>query len=273
MTLSSILQTTIFTSLFLAAIPLYAQKAHRDLRMGDGAYRLEDFAEAEENYRRAEVRQPGLQSWYNLGNALYRQERYEEAAGYYKKSAEAAADPALRARALHNLGNAQFQQGKLPEAIDAYKQALRNNPNDAGTRQNLAMALQQRAESEGQEANGQNSKGQEANGKEQRAEGEGANGQNSKGQGANGKEQMERNDIPMTKEIGRADGAKRHPDDEGNRESGEANGQPAPENNPQPSIPRSEAEKLLQIMEREEQKVQQRLRRATSTPPKSSKDW
>lgn len=257
MTLSNILQTALFMLLSLAALPLYAQKAHRDLRLGDGAYRLEDFAEAEQSYRRAELRQPGLQSWYNLGNALYRQERYEEAAGYFKKSAEAAADPALRARALHNLGNAQFQQGKLPEAIDAYKQALRNNPNDAGTRQNLAMALQE-AESREQEAK---SGEQEAESMGQRAEDEGTSG------------------------------AKRDPDEEGNRESKkqEVKGQEGkgqgvneqeardasttPGSNPQPSIPRSEVEKLLQIMEREEQKVQQRLRRATSTPPKSSKDW
>ncbi|HRD83410.1 MAG TPA: hypothetical protein PLL53_21800, partial [Saprospiraceae bacterium] len=43
--------------------------------------------------------------------------------------------------------------------------------------------------------------------------------------------------------------------------------------NPKPGTRNAETDQLLQIMAREEQKVQQRLRRAGSAAPKSAKDW
>ncbi len=248
---------------------LSAQDAHRDLLRGDRAYRQGNFSEAGEYYRNAARVQPGLQSWHNLGNSLYRQGNYAEAAEYYRKAADAALDATARAQAWHNLGNAQFQQGDMTAAVEAYKNALRHNPQDADTRHNLVLALKERQGTEGKEQRAE-SRGQRADGAERpprrvnspddegnrESRGQGAE---RKGQSAGGYQQRERQEG---KGSGSAAG-----------EAGTAQSdKQAGSEKPQP-MNKSEAEQLLQIMEREEQKVQSRLRRAATAPPKSAKDW
>ena len=58
----------------------------------------------------------------------------------FRKAAENTTDPEIRAEAYHNMGNALLEQKKYEESINAYKQALRNNPEDADTKYNLAYA-------------------------------------------------------------------------------------------------------------------------------------
>ncbi len=254
-------QSLVFVVLGGFATVLPAQNAHRELLRGDRAYRQNNYAEAEQYYRQAENKQSGVQSWYNLGNSLYQQEQYEEAAAHFRKAAEASTDPHMRARAWYNLGNAQFRQGDLPAAIEAYKNALRNNPQDADTRHNLALAQKER-------------EGQRAEGREQRAE--------SGEQKVEGGEEGERKDVspdagrqsrekPQDGSHSAATGNSPGQPANGSGSEGKPSGEPAAGNR-QP-MNNSEAEKLLQIMEREEQRVQQRMRRAASSPPKSAKDW
>ncbi len=248
----------------MAASPLLAQNAHRELLQGDRAYRQGDYSESEQRYRRAELKQPGSQSWYNLGNSLYQQKRFDEAAGYFSKAAEGSAEPSLRSRALHNLGNAQLQQGDASGAVESYKQALRLSPGDADTRKNLALALRiqeaQKAEEQAQKAAEQS---QNAGQQDQKS--------SDQDQGSEGSEQSEEaqpresqsdsgNPQPATGNRSTSDRRR-----DGTRQPGDEEAEP--------SMNKTEAEKLLQIMEKEEQKVQQRVRRATSAPPRSSKDW
>ena len=111
---------------------------------GNQLFRKKDFAGAEKKY------QEGLQkdtsksvTSYNLGNALYRQKKYEEAGQAYANSLDMK-NPDSLSKGWYNLGNSMFQQQKLDESINAYKEALRNNPNDEQARYNLAMAQKMR---------------------------------------------------------------------------------------------------------------------------------
>ncbi len=112
------------------------------MREGNKQYNAEKAEDAEKSYRRAlDVDEKSNMATFNLGDALYRQKKYEEAGKEFEKAASETTDKMDKSRAYHNLGNSYLQQQKLKESIEAYKQALRNNPNDADTKYNLSYAM------------------------------------------------------------------------------------------------------------------------------------
>jgi tetratricopeptide (TPR) repeat protein len=122
------------------------------VREGNRQYNLKKAADAERSYRKAlDVDEKSNLATFNLGNAMYRQQKFEEAGKEFEKAASAATDKTDKALAYHNLGNSYLQQQKLKESIEAYKQALRNNPNDLETKYNLSFALNLLKEQEQQQ--------------------------------------------------------------------------------------------------------------------------
>ncbi len=112
------------------------------MREGNRQYEADKPVDAETSYRRAlDVDEKSNKATFNLGDALYRQKKYDEAGRQFEKAASETTDKIDKSRAYHNLGNSYLQQQKLKEGIEAYKQALRNNPNDADTKYNLSYAL------------------------------------------------------------------------------------------------------------------------------------
>ncbi|MDO4190691.1 MAG: tetratricopeptide repeat protein, partial [Bacteroidales bacterium] len=129
-----------FSLLFCTA--LSAQQEARDVRRGNRLYHKDDYVNAEVEYRRGlEKNDKSFSSTYNLGNSLFRQEKYEEAAKQYGQAVNLAGDDKKRkAACYHNMGNAMLKAGQIEQSIVAYKQALRNVPTDDDTRYNLALA-------------------------------------------------------------------------------------------------------------------------------------
>jgi tetratricopeptide (TPR) repeat protein len=129
---------------------LHAQKAERkNVRDGNKLYTNEKYTEAEVAYRKSlEVNPRSIEGTYNLGDALYKQQKYPEAAEQYQLIAGQAEkllqdDPANAQRmgqVFHNLGNIGMQNKEYAKSIEAYKQSLRLNPKDDETRYNLALA-------------------------------------------------------------------------------------------------------------------------------------
>lgn len=119
----------------------WAQKypERREIRTGNRSYGNENYSGAETSYRRALEKNPASQeAAFNLSDALYKQERYDEAA---QTAAQVAADTTLtdnRASAYYNQGNALFKQRKLEEALEAYKNSMRLNPDDQEAKFNYA---------------------------------------------------------------------------------------------------------------------------------------
>lgn len=141
------------------------QQDRKLIRQGNEAYESGNYRDAEIHYRKGLERNPVTEGGaYNLGNSLYRQESFSEAAQQYERAIASMADPLTTAKAYHNLGNAQVKEGKLKEAIEAYKQALRLNPADEDTRYNLSWAqrrMQQQQQEQGQEQEQDEGQGQD----------------------------------------------------------------------------------------------------------------
>ena len=130
---------------------LVAQNERKHVRSGNKIYQkaVKDttkidtaaFARAETEYRKALNKKPTDKYWnFNLADAVYKQNRFDEAAGKFSELAEQMTNPVEKARAYHNLGNSQLMNQKIDESIESYKKALRQNPTDLETKYNLAYA-------------------------------------------------------------------------------------------------------------------------------------
>src|SRR5690348_15484054 len=79
---------------------------NKEIRRGNKAYAKEEFSQAEQNYRHALTEDSSsFKAAFNLGDALYTQKRYEEAAQQFGHAAQMAGDKNDKAKAYHNLGN------------------------------------------------------------------------------------------------------------------------------------------------------------------------
>jgi tetratricopeptide (TPR) repeat protein len=77
---------------------------------------------------------------YNLGGALYKNGRLDEAEALYRALGSDGRSE-IAAAARFNLGNALFQKQDFRGAAGAYRDALRLTPGDEATRRNLELAL------------------------------------------------------------------------------------------------------------------------------------
>lgn len=132
----------IMVTLLVATLTATAQKEERKaIREGNSQYKDQKFSEAEIAYRKAlDVNSKSPEAMFNLGDALYRQGKYQQAAEQFAMTGELTPDRAKKAQAYHNLGNAMLKSRDYQKSIEAYKQALRMNPKDDDTRFNLALA-------------------------------------------------------------------------------------------------------------------------------------
>lgn len=144
----------LLTIIFLSTVSLlYAQQESPDVRLGNKQYNDSNYVDAEVNYRRAvDKNDQSFEAHYNLGDALFRQEKYPEALEQYAKAEQILQnDDTSRKEQLasrmadtyHNMGNALYAQQQYDKAVAAYQQSLRLNPKDNDTRYNLVKAMQQ----------------------------------------------------------------------------------------------------------------------------------
>jgi len=228
--MAKIILLIVMTLFFLLRGDVYAQTELRSLRQGNDDYRNARFNEAEINYRKSlEINPTNYRALYNLGNALYRQENFEEAARILNSISETEMSRKNKAKVFHNLGNAYLKSNKLNESIEAYKNALRLNPNDMDTKYNLTYALSQlQQQQENQQCENEQNDEQEDN--------------QEQNQGQDENQQNEQNEQQQEQ--------------------------------PQNEISREDAERILDALERQEQNIQDKLKK-DQTPVRITieKDW
>jgi len=191
--------------LLTGGVPRQAATRNRE---GTQAYTEKRYGEAVDKYTEALTEAPeagGIS--YNLGNALYREQHYQDAATALARAAQGQ-DPSLRHRSLHNLGNTFFKMGKLPEALQAYRQALAARPDDRDTKINYEKALrlaQQQEQQQQKQPKSGDKKDEEKNEQEQQQQKENEQQQQQQQQEQNGGEQKEQNQPQEQKTESAAD--------------------------------------------------------------------
>ena len=228
---------------------VYSQSAHKLLQEGDMHYKNEQYELAEEAYRKAKDKGNDDKAAYNLGNTLYEQGRYEEALRQYQNSIGSTTDPEVLSEAYYNLGNAHVQNKKLGEGIEAYKKALELNPNDNDAIANLfntKLMMQQQQQQQQQKQQDQDQQENQENQENQHQQ-----------------EQQQEQDQQEQQE-------EQQDSQEGENESESEEQKPQEEKK---DLDKEDARKLLEIIDNEEKKVQEKLRKVNGKGKKPEKDW
>lgn len=239
----------------------YSQSDTKLLRSADDAYLSEQYDDAELLYRKARQAESSLQANFNLGNATFQQERYEEAVDHYTNAINKTKNDETSSDAYYNLGNAYFQFQKPEEAIEAYKQAIRKNPNNDEAKYNLAvlkeiLKQQQQQEQQQQQQNQDGESGDENEQNQEQQENQ-EDGEQEQKDGEQSDEQQESGEEKQ---------------DSTQNQSGEGAAFDSTRLEKQ-TLDSLDAAKLLQIIQSEEQKVQEKLRKYNSNRKKPDKDW
>lgn len=246
--------------LALLAVDAAAQQypERRQVRKGNRAYEKGNYQDAAGRYMRALGADPSsFEAQYNLGNALHRQEMYDQAAQVQQQAAaDSLAAPVDRAQAFYNLGNTQFRQQKYAEALESYKNSLRLNPDDPQAKFNYAYVKkllddqnQQNQDNKDNKDNKDDQNQDQQNGQNQQNPQEGQNDpQEGDGQGdGQGDDQQQ-------------DG---RPDKE---QEGEGRPQPA-------GISPAEQERMLDAIQAQEDKTQEKLKEKAGAVVRLKKNW
>ena len=260
-----------------------AQSERKMTRNGNTNYETGNFIDAEINYKKAlEKNSDLLEAQFNLGDALVKQERFDEALESFEKVCASTEDLNLKANALHNKGNVLLSQQDLEGAIESYKDALRINPKDNETRYNytyvkkLLDEQQQQQQNQDQEQNEDNQEKKKEEDKEQNEEGNDQEDQ--KNEGSENKDQ-ENSDNDDDKKDQQHNNDKTEQDQQDN---GQTDGEDSNEENqgeqqkPQENrLSPEEAQRLLDALNQQEEKVQDKMKKhkLKGAKVKIEKDW
>ena len=229
----------VFTALCMLIVSssLYGQEEREYVRKGNRLYKKGEFAGSEGMYRRAmEQDKPFEDAGFNLGDALYRQGRFGEAAAEFSRAVAASEGNSLKqSEGFYNLGNSLVKEQKFEESIEAYINSLKLNPDNIQAKHNLAWAqdqLKKQQEQQKQQQDQEKNKDQE--------------------QDKNKDDQQDKNDQQQDKQ-----------DQEGQ------------EQQQQQSISREDAKRLLDALAANEKETQEKVQRdkAAGAKVRVIKNW
>ena len=238
----------------------------RMLRTGNEDYEKEKYTEAEVNYRRALDADPSSKmAAYNIGNALFRQGKYDEAARQYGDLTDKERPDDGKVESAgnwYNLGNSLYMQGKYAESIEAYKNSLRRNPDDHEARYNLRMAQLKLQQQQQQQQQQQNQDNQQQNQNNQQQNQQNQNNQQNRD---NDKDKEKQQNSPQEQQN-------QNPQNSGRQED-----RPADNGQPQPGeMSRENAQQILDAMQQDEKATQEKVQKALleqRKKRKTDKEW
>lgn len=294
-----VMRTVLLAVLLVRCGDAFAQdyRERSSIRSGNRAYEEQDYKGSEEKYRAALEKQPAsYEAAFNLGDALYKQGRYEESSQVFDSLSRS---PLLSAeqmsRVYHNMGNALFAQQKLQEAAESYKQSLRARPDDLETKYNLAYVQklledqqqnQQNNQNQQQDnQNGQGNNGQNQQNQDQQNQQNGDDGQDNNDEGQNDRNNGDRNrqgdndsnNGQNDRNDQNGDGDRRQDNDRPDNGSGDNPDRRDGDGHRQPregQISREDAENILDALQQQEDRTREKVnaQRAVGVAA-SGKNW
>lgn len=251
----------IFTAIFaLVTSCILAQNMpERGLvRKGNRQFGRERYERSVDSYTRALEASPDcFEAGYNLSNALFRSERYDKAEqtlkGFITDSTRTEKE---RAEAYYNLGNTQFMQQKLQEALESYRNSLRLNPDDMEAKYNYAYTKKLLEQQQQQEQNQDNNENQDQNKEQQQNQGQDNQNNQDQKQDKDNQQQNDQKQEPNQDQKGNPD----------KQEQGEGQQQ-------QGGISPQEREAMLEAIQAQEDKTQEKVKEKQGVVVFGNKNW
>ncbi|MBR2032785.1 MAG: tetratricopeptide repeat protein [Alistipes sp.] len=218
------------------------------VRKGNRQFKREQFEKSVDSYQRAlQHDSTSFEAKYDLASALYRTERYEKAEktllGIVNDTTRTELE---RGEVAYNLGNTQFAQQKYKEALSSYRQAMRCNPNDEDAKFNYAFTKRLIQQQEQQQQN------QDQN-------------QDNKEQNQDKQDQQQQQDK---QKENKQDQQQQQPQNQDSKEE-----QQQGEQRPEGAMTPEQQEALLQAIQAEEDKTQDKLKEKAGVLIRGNKNW
>ncbi|MEG8946880.1 tetratricopeptide repeat protein [Rosettibacter firmus] len=158
----------IYTLLLISTSISFAQSYRNLINEGVELYKNKKFADAEVNFKKGLEKKSDLfEGHFNLGDAYYKQGRYDEAIQAYKNALSFTKDKINKSKVYHNIGNSFLKSQRYKESIEAYKNALKLNPDDLDTKYNLSYALKYLNQNQNQQKQNKDQNKQDKNNQNQ----------------------------------------------------------------------------------------------------------
>ena len=258
--MNRVIYIVVALSLFVVAEGVAQKMPERGwTRVGNIAHLLKSFPHSVAAYEKALEQNPDLfEAQYNLASAMIETQRYDAA----EKILSTLALDTLRTEKerrdiLYNLGNAQFAQQKYDKALESYRNVMRMNPDDEDAKFNYAYTkLMQQQQQQDQNQN-QDQQQQEQNQDQN---------QDNKDKGQNDQNQ---NDQNQDKED------KNNPQNQNNspQNQDKQKEEQQQNNTPRNGISPEQQEAMLQAIQAEEDKTQDKLKEQAGGYIYNSKNW
>jgi Ca-activated chloride channel homolog len=225
----------------------------RMIQNGNSLYGQKRYKEAAIDYAKVVAKNPtytpGL---FNLGNSLYQQKQYDSSRRVMQTTARVAKDKDNKAAANYNIGNTYMAQQKWEDAINSYKQTLRANPQDADAKYNLSYAEQMMKKEQKEEKDKKDKKDKDKDKKDDKDK---------------DKDKDKKDDKDKDKKD---DKDKQEKDQDKDKKDDKEEQQPKS----QPSkLSQQKAEQLLNALQQEEKKLQEKMKKEKGIPVKMTQDW
>lgn len=236
--------------LFLGASFTYGQSFRSLINDGVDKYEKGNFNDAEVNFRKGMEKDiESYKAHFNMGDALYKQERYDEAAKSFMNALSLIDDDLVKSKAFHNIGNSLLKSQKLDESIEAYKNALKLNPNDLETKYNLSYALKMKQQQEQQEQQQDQNKDQ------------------------NQDQNQDQKDKQDQKEQENKDQQQQQQNKDKEKQDQQKDQQQQQQPQKKDEISKEEAKRILEALKNNEADLQKKLRKKKGKSVKKEKDW
>ena len=260
--MNRVIYIVVALSLFVVAEGVAQKMPERGwTRVGNIAHLLKSFPHSVAAYEKALEQNPDLfEAQYNLASAMIETQRYDAA----EKILSTLALDTLRTEKerrdiLYNLGNAQFAQQKYDKALESYRNVMRMNPDDEDAKFNYAYTkLMQQQQQQQQDQNQNQDQQQQEQNQDQN--------QDNKDKGQNDQNQ---NDQNQDKED------KNNPQNQNNspQNQDKQKEQQQQNNTPRNGISPEQQEAMLQAIQAEEDKTQDKLKEQAGGYIYNSKNW
>lgn len=235
-----------------------------EVRRGNRQYYKGNYEKSIERYERALGAAPeSFEAIYNLGNALYKAERFDKAEQTMRKAAaDSLRADGERAEAFYNLGNAQFKQQKYKEALESYKQSLRLNPDDQEAKYNYAYTKRLLDENKDGGGGGNDDQNQDKDqNQDQQQQGGGEDKQDGDRQQDDQKQQGDNQEQQ---------GDQQNPPQPDKGDEGDEQGEPQPV---PAGISPQEQEQMLDAIQAQEDRTQDKLKEKQGVVVRGKKNW
>ena len=256
------------------ALSATAQQERKFIREGNELFQKMDLEKAEVEYRKAaDQNSDSFEAAFNMADALYKQEKYDEALAQFSRLAQQETDKERLGAIYHNIGNTLLAMEKTQESIEAYKESLRNRPSSVPTKYNLEYARskqqqEQQNQDQNQDQQNQDKQDQKDQNKSNQDQNKEQNQDKNKDQDQQNKDQQDQNNQDKNQQDQNKDQQnKQNPDDKQQ--------QPQPQEG---KISKEDAERLLEALQNDEKGVQEKVQKQKAQEQKArrmriEKNW